>query len=76
MLNIIYILSFVKHKYYTRGPNIYYNIIVINEREKKNLLQREIYGLKYIFSKKIIIQFTKGTEKYYNYIVNKNERRK
>jgi hypothetical protein len=30
-----------------------------------------------IFSlKKIIIQFTKGTEKYYNYIVNKNERRK
>lgn len=52
MLNIIYILSSVKHKQYTRGTNIYYNIIVINEREKKNLLHRGIYGLKYIFSKK------------------------
>lgn len=72
----MYILSSVKHKYYTRGPNIYYNIIVINERERK-IYYTEKYMVLSIFSlKKIIIQFTKGTEKYYNYIVNKNERRK
>ena len=46
-------------------------------KEKRKIYYTEEYMVLSIFSlKKIIIQFTKGTEKYYNYIVNKNERRK